>query len=453
MIRTVFCLSICAAFAFASCKTGATSDVNDQAIIDGHPAWMLQGNIYEVNIRQYTPEGTFRAFGQHLDRLKEMGVQTLWFMPINPISVKDRKGAMGSYYAIADYKAVNPEFGTLGDWKSLVNNAHDKGFKVIIDWVPNHTGADHPWLTTHTDFYEKDSMGKPISPFDWSDVRKLDYKNAVLADSMIAAMKYWITETGIDGFRVDVAWSVPKDFFLKAIPELRKTKNIFMLAEAEEPWVHEAGFDASYGWNAFHMMNRIAKGERKASALDSAVVIAEKKYPASALRMYFTSNHDENSWNKADYGTMPGDVHAPFALLSQTLPKSVPLIYSGQEEPVLDSISFFYKNPIRFGSYKRAAFYKTLLALRKNNPALAANASFTKVPTSLDDQVYAFVRQKGNDRVLVVANLSSKTSAVSVTSDMIKGKARNVFTGQAIELNSTTDLGLSPWGYVVFEYK
>jgi glycosidase len=379
-------------------------------------------------------------------------------MPINPISIKDRKGALGSYYAIADYKAVNPEFGTLSDWKSLVDKAHRKGMKVIIDWVPNHTGADHPWLTSNPDFYLKNAKGQPTHPLDtdWTDIRKLEYKGAhmsQLTDSMIASMKYWITETDIDGFRVDVAGEVGKDFYLKAIPELRKTKNIFLLAEAEQPWLHEVGFDASYGWNAFHMMKRIAKGERKASALDSAVVIAEKNYSPTAIRMYFTSNHDENSWNKADYGTMPGEVHAPFAVLSQTLPKSVPLIYSGQEEPVLDSISFFYKDAIGFGSFQRAAFYKTLLRLRNNNPALAANGSFTKVKSSLDDQVYAFVRQKDNHKVLVVANLSPKVAAVSITSDLIKGRAKNISTGKSLQLNSTTDLGLSPWGYAIFDYK
>lgn len=278
---------------------------------------------------------------------------------------------MGSYYAIADYTAVNPEFGTLDDWKELVNEAHRKGMKVIIDWVPNHTGADHPWLSTHTSFYERDSSGKPLSPFDWTDVRKLSFKNnPELIDSMTQAMKYWIAETGIDGYRVDVAGDVDRSFYEKAIPELRKLKNVFLLAEAEKPWLHEVGFDATYGWSAFHMMKRIAKGERKAFALDSIVVMADTGYAKNALKLYFTSNHDENSWNKADYQTMPGNIHAPFAVLTQTLAKGVPLIYSGQEEPVTDSISFFYKDAIEFGKYERAAFYKTLLDLKKKKRSI-----------------------------------------------------------------------------------
>src|SRR6187399_476281 len=189
-----------------------------------HPEWMTQGNIYEVNVRQYTPEGTFNAFAKHLDRLKQMGVQTLWFMPINPISKVDRKGLMGSYYAVSDYTKINPEFGTLDDWKELVKHAHDMGFKVIIDWVPNHSGADNRWITEHPDFYVKDSTGKPAVPYDWTDTRKLDYKNPALQDSMISSMKYWITVSDVDGFRCDVAGDVPDDFWKRCIAELKKTR-------------------------------------------------------------------------------------------------------------------------------------------------------------------------------------------------------------------------------------
>ena len=217
----------------AETPVASKSDADSFATENGHPSWILQGNIYEVNTRQYTPEGTFKAFSQHLQRLKDMGVQTLWFMPIQPISKQDRKGELGSYYAIANYTAINPEFGTLDDWKILVNRAHEMDMKVIIDWVPNHTGGDHGWLTSHPDYYVRDSVtGKAISPFDWTDVKKLDYKNPAVSDSMLAAMKFWITETGIDGFRCDVAAAVPKEFWTRAVAELKKMKNVFMLAEA-----------------------------------------------------------------------------------------------------------------------------------------------------------------------------------------------------------------------------
>ncbi len=438
---------------FVSCRTNKAADSEDAVAVDGHPGWIMQGNIYEVNVRQYTPEGTFAAFEKHLDRLKEMGVQTLWFMPIHPISKVDRKGVMGSYYAVADYTAVNPEFGTMDDWKSLVKNAHDKGFKVIIDWVPNHSGADNRWLTEHPEFYVKGTDGKFVSPFDWTDVRKLNYKNPALVDTMINAMKFWVKETDIDGFRCDVAGEVPREFWTKAISELKKEKNVFMLAESNDAWMHDVGFDASYTWDAFHMMKQIAKGERPAFAIDSILYKVDTSYATNALRMYFTSNHDENSWNKADYETMPGDVHAPFAVLTHTIKGSVPLIYSGQEEPFLDSVSFFYKDTITFSKFKRAPFYKTLLNLRKNNPALAANASFTKLETNMDNNIYAFMREKDGNKVVVVLNLSPTPQTFKFKNASVNGEPRNVFTGNTDHLSTDSQKSLPDWGYAVYEYK
>jgi alpha-amylase len=430
----------------ASAKSAGTAN-----LVDGHPDWIMQGNIYEVNVRQYTPEGTFKAFEKHLDRLKNMGVQTLWFMPINPISKVDRKGLLGSYYAVSDYTKINPEYGTLDDWKELVKHAHDMGFKVIIDWVPNHSGADNRWLTEHPDFYVKDSAGKPAIPYDWTDTRKLDYKNAALQDSMINSMKYWILVSDIDGFRCDVAGDVPDDFWKRCIAELKKTKaNIFMLAEADKPSLHVDGFDASYAWAMFSMMKKVAKGERAASALDSVRNYVDTAFPANELKMFFTSNHDENSWNKADYGTMPGAVHAPFAVFTQTMPHDVPLIYSGQEEPVLDSISFFYKDAIHFKNFGRGKFYKTLLELRKN-PALAANASFKKVNVGDDKAVYAYTREGGGKKILVILNLSKKEQPIKITDTSLLGNPYNVFMGTN-EQFTNKEWKIEPWGYVVYVY-
>jgi glycosidase len=431
-------------------SVASTNETDSSALENGHPAWILQGNIYEVNTRQYTPEGSFTAFSQHLQRLKDMGVQTLWFMPIQPISRQDRKGELGSYYAIANYTATNPEFGTMEDWKKLVSKAHDMGMKVIIDWVPNHTGGDHGWLTSHPDFYERDSLtGKAISPFDWTDVKKLDYKNPAVTDSMLAAMKFWIRETGIDGFRCDVAASVPKEFWLRATAELKKMKNVFLLAEANEEWLHEAGFDATYAWEEFAMMKRIAKGERTPLSLDTIFKKQDSLYPKNAMRLFFTSNHDENSWNKADWQTMPGPSHAPFAVLTQTANRSVPLIYSGQEEPFLDSLRFFYKDTITFGKYQRAPFYKTLLNLRKNNPALAADASFKKLETNNDNQLYAFEREKNGNKILVILNLSSKPVNFTWKSQPSATQWDNVFLGVKEPVDK--GFGIEPWGYVVYQ--
>jgi glycosidase len=414
----------------------------------------MQGNIYEVNVRQYTPEGTFNAFGKHLDRLKEMGVQTVWFMPINPISKLDRKGTLGSYYAVSDYKAINPEYGNMDDWKQLVKKIHDKGMKVLIDWVPNHTGADHPWLKTHTNFYIKDSItGKPAIMSDWTDTRVLDFENEEMQDSMIAAMKYWVNESGIDGFRVDVAWNVPAQFWLKAIPQLKQVKNdMFFLAEGDKPYLLKSGFDAFYPWEMFHRMVAIAGDSATALALDSIKNIYDTAFTKEAIPLYFTSNHDENSWGKSDYQTFPGPVHAPFAVFTQTMAGAVPLVYSGQEEPFLDSVSFFYKDTITFKKFGRAKFYKTLLELRKNNPALSADASFRKVNVGNPSALYAYVREKNGKKVLVILNLSKNEQKVKVSQNEFHGNPYNVFMGTNEPLTDK-EWKIEPWGYVVYEYK
>ncbi|HEU4473036.1 MAG TPA: alpha-amylase family glycosyl hydrolase [Flavisolibacter sp.] len=433
---------------------GLQSAQPDTAMIDGHPAWIMQGNIYEVNVRQYTPEGTFNAFAKHLPRLRDMGVQTLWFMPVQPIGIEGRKGSLGSYYAISDYKGINPEFGTMTDWKTLVDSIHAMGMKVIIDWVPNHTSPDHPWVKNHPEFYLRDSVtGIPIHPpgTDWTDVRKLDFRNNTMADSMIAAMKFWITETGIDGFRCDHAQGPGLAFWKKCNAELRKTKNLLLLAESEDDWIYEAGFDMSYPWKFFHLTKAVAAGKYPASALDSVLHVFDTSFPASATFLHFTSNHDENSWNKAEYATMPGASHAPFAVLTQTVGRSVPLIYSGQEEPFLDSISFFYKDTISFGQYQRGAFYKTLLNLRKNNSALAANAPFRKLRTNKDNAIYAFERGQGSNKVLVVLNLSKDAQEFSWTDQPSDKEWNNIFAGSKEPVDK--GFGIEPWGYAVYELR
>jgi len=431
-------------------KKAETSTVTVAGV---HPDWIMQGNIYEVNTRQYTKEGTFNAFATHLDRLKEMGVQTIWFMPINPISKKDRKGTLGSYYAVADYTGINPEYGSLDDWKSLVKKIHEKEMKVLIDWVPNHTGADHPWLQTHPDFFIKDSTGQAATMFDWTDTRVLDFKNNAMQDSMIAAMKYWVTETGIDGYRVDVAWNVPGEFWKKCIPQLKAVnKDLFFLAEGDKAYLMTSGFDAYYPWEMFHMMVKVAAGERPAFSLDSIKAKYDTTYPKEAIPMYFTSNHDENSWNKSDYATFPGASHAPFAVFTQTMSGSVPLVYSGQEEPLLRPLPFFEKDSIVFNKLERAKFYTTLQKFRTNNPSLAADASFRKIMAGNEKAIYAYVREKSGKKMLVILNLSKKEQVIKIADKTLHGNPYNVFMG-ATEPLTGSEWKLQPWGYVIYEYK
>jgi len=456
MCRSLLLLSLLflAACSDPSNKTSSPAG-SDSTVARKHPDWIDQGNIYEVNVRQYTPEGTFNAFASHLQRLKDMGVQTLWFMPIQPIGKKGRKGALGSYYAISDYRSVNSEFGTMDDWKALVNRIHEMGMKVMIDWVPNHTSPDHPWVKSHPEFYIRDSVtGIPVHQpgTDWTDTRKLDFRNGQITDSMISVMKYWVTETGIDGYRCDHAQGQGKDFWTTCNRALRQVKpDLLMLAEAEDSWLYDSGFDMSYAWKFFHKAVDVAAGRRPAFALDTVLREEDSIFKGKPLYLHFTSNHDENSWNHADYGTMPGAIHAPFAVLSQTVRGSVPLIYSGQEEPVGDSISFFYKDTISFKKLERANFYKTLLNLRRDNPALAAGADFKKLGTSNDAAMYAFERSNGNNKVLVVLNLSGTPQEFTWKTAPSAPEWMNVFSGSREPVDK--GFGIEPWGYAVYQLK
>ena len=287
---------------------------------------------------------------------------------------------------------------------------------------------------------------------DWADTRQLDYNNMEMQDSMIAAMKFWIDQSNIDGFRCDVAWNVPAAFWSRCIPELKKKKaGIFMLAEGNKTYLPPSGFDAIYPWNMFGMMKKVAAGERPAFGLDSAFHEIDSLYPPNAIEMYFTSNHDENSWNKADYGVFPGAEHAPFAVFTQTMARGVPLIYGGQEEPVLRALPFFEKDSIHFEHYARAAFYKTLLGLRKRDPALSPDAGFKKVHAGNDSSVYAFVREKAGREILVILNLSNREQAISIKEKSLRGNPLNVFMHRREPVGSRSRQ-MEPWGYAVYEY-
>jgi glycosidase len=419
--------------------------------------WYASSNIYEVNLRQYSKEGTINEFAKSLPRLKEMGVEILWFMPITPIGVEGRKMTskdLGSYYAVRNYTAVNEEYGTMDDWKAFVKEAHSMGFKVITDWVANHSAPDNPWMKNHPNFYEKDSAGNIISPFDWTDTRKLNYKNRELRDTMIAAMKFWLTETGIDGFRCDVAAEVPTDFWKECIEALKVIKpNIFMLAEAEKPELHVAGFNATYAWSAMGAMKDLYTGKKTLTQFDSLMSANIKSHPADAARMFFTANHDENSWNGTEYEKF-GNAYKTFAVFSQTMAQTLPLIYSGQELPNKKRLKFFVKDPIDWnGKYEMAAFYKTLLTLRKTNPALAVDASYQRLSSSNNNEVLAYVREKEGRKALMIFNMSKKAQQFKVTDPIINGEPLNVFMGVNEKISDTHDFSIEPWGYIVYDYQ
>ena len=416
------------------------------------PAWAVNANIYEVNIRQYTPEGTFNAFAEHLDRLNNMGVKMLWLMPIYPISTTKKKGSLGSYYAVSDYTAVNPEFGTAEDFKNLVDKIHTLDMKVILDWVPNHTGWDHVWIEDHPEYFTHvaDTITHPFmngEPTDWYDVAELDFDNMDMREEMTQALEYWITEYDVDGYRCDVAFEVPDDYWDSAVSRMRAIKPVFMLAEAEHPPHRNSGnFHMSYPWSFMHLTNEIGKGVEDVNAIDKYLLENAEKFN-KGFQMSFTTNHDENSWNGTEFERY-GDAHQTFAVLTGTL-TGMPLIYSGQEEPLEKRLAFFDKDDIEFGDFKYESFYKTLLTVHRDNKALW-NGIYGGQPVRLNESetVYAFKREKDGDKVVVVLNFSDSEQTADLT-ESVDGM-REIFTQEA---GAGQQIDLAPYGYKVFEQK
>ncbi|MEO5500115.1 MAG: alpha-amylase family glycosyl hydrolase [Ginsengibacter sp.] len=417
-----------------------------------HPKWSLQANIYEVNVRQYTLEGTFEAFSKSLLRLKEMGVKILWLMPITPISKKDRQGTLGSYYAASDYTSINPEFGDLDDFINLVKEAHKLNMKVIIDFVADHTGTDHHWIVEHPEYYcWNDDKSEPEHPEGWMDVSKLNYDNDDLRKAMVKVLKYWVKEADIDGFRCDMAHLVPLDFWVEARTQLAKTKkNLFWLAETEHPEYHEA-FDATYTWRWMHASEEFYQGRMNLQSLLTVLYKSVTEFPCNALRLYFTANHDENSWNGTEYEKY-GDSAQLFAVFSATW-NGIPLIYSGQELPNKKRLKFFDKDVIEWDDhYQLNNFYKTLLLLKSNNKCLRAGSGdiITKIISHPDDhRLFSYMQILEKDAVLVVLNCSADQLNFEVKN--VKGTFRNVFGGPDVDFDVQKDLFLQPWGYLVFE--
>lgn len=415
--------------------------------------WLATTNIYEVNIRQYSAGGTFNAFAKELPRLKDMGVEVLWFMPIHPIGVIKRKGRLGSYYSIRDYKATNPEFGLADEFKNLVTQAHHLGMKIIMDWVANHASWDNVWTIDHPEYFERDSAGNFKPPYDWTDVIQIDHSSIAEQDAMIDAMKYWVINFDIDGFRADLAHLTPLEFWKKARTEIEPIKpGLFWLAETEEVSYHEV-FDASFTWEWMHCTEDYYKKQTGLGSLYHVLQKYESAFPTFAHRMYFTSNHDENTWNGTEYEKY-GDMARALAVFSVTW-NGIPMIYSGQEMPNLKRLAFFEKDPIDWkGEYVLHDFYKTLFRLRKRNPALrsADHESTTQIiATNNDRSIMAYLRRNKNDEVLVLLNLSAEKVVFSIKDQFVKGKFINVFTGVENYFTADTFIEMQPWDFLVYE--
>ncbi|MCF6212915.1 MAG: alpha-amylase [Flavobacteriaceae bacterium] len=426
--------------------------------------------IYEANIRQYSVAGTFNEFTKDIPKLKKLGVKIIWVMPIFPISktkrkatggdfaslIKDpeeRKKALGSYYAVSDFTKVNPEFGTIEDFRTLLNTAHQNGMYVILDWVPNHTGWNHIWLKTNPEFYTKNTQGEitePLkadgSPVGWADVADLNYDNKGLRKEMVKEMNYWLTQEDVDGFRCDVAGSVPTDFWQEAIPQLRAKKDIFMLAEAWEPaLLKDHLFDMAYSWDTHHKMNAMAQGKENVKAWDNRMTQIDTLYEKDDILMNFITNHDENSWNGSVKERM-GNASEAMLALSYAAP-GMPLIYSGQEYDLNKRLLFFEKDTIPKTKGKVWPLLAKLGALKANNKALNGGkkaALYTRLKTSNNESILAFLRKKDTEELIYMANLSSN---IAVFKPEFSGVFTDALTGSKVVLKRKKEKRFAPWEY------
>jgi alpha-amylase len=455
-MRNLMVLFLLAGLVFPACKDNKDTNMEETVVLDPMD-WVKNANIYEVNVRQYTPEGTFKAFQAHLPRLKEMGVDVLWFMPIYPISKERRKGSLGSYYAITDYTGINPEFGKQADFKALVDQAHALGMKVILDWVANHTGWDSRWIKDHPEWYTKNAAGEITDPigedgssWGWEDVADLDFSNMDMRQAQIDAMKYWVRDMGVDGFRCDIASEVPDDFWVSVRSQLDSIRPVFMLAESEHPPHREQeSFHATYGWSFHHLMNHIAKGEKTPADIAPWLKEDRKKF-SKGFHMHFITNHDENSWNGTEFERLGDGVEA-FAVLAHTF-DGLPLIYSGQEAALDKRLRFFDKDTIAWGGYPKASFYAALLQLKHQNPALW-NGSHGGEPNIIsntnENAVFSFMCEKDGARVVVVLNLTGEPQEVSLRGSDYVGDYANVFANKSMTLSPDMVFQLNPWDYIV----
>ncbi len=408
--------------------------------------------IYEVNIRQYTPEGTINAFVQHIPRLADMGVKILWIMPIQPIGEKNRKGTLGSYYAIRDYKAVNPEFGNENDFENLVRVAHKNKMLLILDWVANHTAWDNVWIEPHKDWFRQNENGEIVAPNqDWTDVAHLNYNNFAMRQAMTEAMRYWVERFDIDGFRCDMAMLVPTDFWNEATTKLNKIKPLFMLAEAEQADLMETAFDANYSWELLHLLENIAQQKARAVDLIDYFLEQPKKFDKKVIRMNFTSNHDENTWNGSVFDRFPSISYKTFAVYTFLIP-GMPLIYSGQEACVDKKINFFEKDPIEWKHCEMADLYKKLIRLKTENKSLwngEYGADLRFAPTKNNEQITTFFRETEDNKILAMFNFAdTKTDIIFVDKNAF-GEYTDYFSGEEIKILPQKAYMLDAWGYRV----
>jgi glycosidase len=415
-----------------------------------HAEWSKNAVIYQLNTRQFTREGTFRAAQRELPRLKALGADIIWLMPIHPIGETNRKGTLGSPYSVKDYYGVNPEFGTMADLKAFVKAAHAQGMYVILDWVANHSAWDHPLVTQHPAWYDRDWKGdfRPTPWWDWSDIIDFDFRKAGIRRYMADAMMFWVREADIDGYRADVAAYVPLDFWKQLRTDLEKIKPVFLLAEAQMRDLHYRAFDASYGWGWYDAVHNIAQGKADVGALFGYYSENESAWPDDAMRMVYVENHDQNAWHGTQFEQFgPALTNA---ILLSVVGEGIPLIYNGQEAGNPKRLQFFEKDPIVWRKHPIGDLYKRLFALKKANRALwnaPWGARMIGIVSSAPSKVFSFVRQKDGAKVFAVMNFSADPQRVTFQEKLHHGRYRDFDTARAVTVDGRTQMTLAPWTY------
>jgi glycosidase len=420
--------------------------------------WTADAVLYQINTRQFTREGTFKAAQKQLPRLAAMGVDIIWLMPIHPIGEANRKGSLGSPYAVRDYRAVNPELGTEAEFKAFVDEAHRLGLKVILDWVANHSAYDNPLTISHPEWYTRTPEGALMSPqgTDWSDVADFDYAQPGLRRYMTESLAFWVREFGIDGFRCDVAGYVPTDFWETARAELDAIKPVFMLAEWEQRDLHARAFDATYGWGWKEAMQRIVKDGGGAGPIRGYYDGQAETWPQAAMRMVYTENHDQNSWDGVAAAIYGPAYEAAIAL--SFIGTGLPLIYNGQEADNDRQLAFFERDPIVWKDGRHVDLFAKLIALKTSTPALhngRFGAPMIEVPTSQSADVYAFTRggsgEWAGERVFAVFNLSPRSHTVTFDKARHHGSYADALTGAPMQFARGETLEMPAWGYRIFK--
>lgn len=449
--RTHLHLSIALTLIAALCCScaSASEPVAGEQAYPGPPKWIHDTITYQVNLRQFSAAGNINGFREQLPRLKALGVGVLWFMPIHPIGHEARSGELGSPYAVRDYYQVNDEFGTLEDFKAMIAEAHDLGMYVIIDWVPNHTAPDHPWVKQHPDWYTRDENGQLVPPIPlWADVVDLNFDSMEMRRAMIDAMSYWVREVDIDGFRVDTAEWQPLDFWVEARNALREIKPIFMLAEGAKPELIEYAFDVAYAWDLTPNMNEIKEGTKHVTDLVNYLNAEARIVPNDGFRLNFTTNHDINAWEGTAVERM-GEALEAFTVLTFTV-NGMPLIYNGQEARLDKRLNFFARDPIVWQEDTMADLYRTLAKIKRDNPALwhgGKGGDLTIIEESTTPSVLTFQREVEGNRVVVMLNLSGDTQRVPAPAGL--GELRSVLASDEMK-DANGSVAMRPWSYSVW---